>query len=308
MTDYSIPTGMRDDFANPRNFINRELSWLEFNRRVLEEAQDRSQPLMERVKFLAIFASNLDEFFEIRVAGIKQQIDSGTADIGPDGMAPAEVFEHIQTVVHEMVDEIYRLWNEDIVPALAENNIHILCVPELTGADAKWARTFFRNEVFPVLTPLAVDASHPFPQVLNKSHNLIVRARKPGNEDPLYAIVQVPRVIPRFIPLPRDGTEGVGWAYIYLASLIKAHIAELFPGLEARGRARLPRHAQQRPLHRRGGGGEPAAHDRAGAAALEPWERGPARGRGGLPARFPGDAARAVQAAARPTFTRCPAR
>ena len=223
---------MRDDFADPNNFINRELSWLEFNRRVLEEAQDRTQPLMERVKFLAIFSSNLDEFFEIRVAGIKQQIDSGTADIGPDGLTPAEVFEQIQKRTHEMVAEIYRLWNEDIEPALAQNGIHILKAGALLGLDAEWAEDFFQREVFPVLTPLAVDASHPFPQVLNKSHNLIVRARKPGNEDPLYAVVQVPRVIPRFIPLPREKQEHEPWDYIYLASLIKVHIKELFPGLE----------------------------------------------------------------------------
>ena len=226
---------MRDDFADPKNFINRELSWLEFNRRVLEEAQDQSQPLLERVKFLSIFASNLDEFFEIRVAGIKQQIDSGTADIGPDGMAPAELFDAIQSRAHEMVDEIYRLWNEEIIPDLEKNNIRILKVPELSGANAEWAKTYFRNEVFPILTPLAVDASHPFPQVLNKSHNLMVRARKPGNEDPLYAVVQVPRVIPRFILLAREKGEGGAWNYIYLASLIKAHIAELFPGLELEG-------------------------------------------------------------------------
>ena len=223
---------MRDDFADPNNFINRELSWLEFNRRVLEEAQDRSQPLMERVKFLSIFSSNLDEFFEIRVAGIKQQIDSGTADIGPDGMTPAEVFEAIEKRTHEMVAEIYRLWNEDIEPALALNGVHILKAAALLGADAEWAQQFFRKEVFPVLTPLAVDSSHPFPQVLNKSHNLIVRARKPGNEDPLYAVVQVPRVIPRFIPLPREKQEHEPWDYIYLAALIKVHISELFPGLE----------------------------------------------------------------------------
>jgi len=226
---------MRDDFADPNNFINRELSWLEFNRRVLEEAQDCSQPLMERVKFLAIFSSNLDEFFEIRVAGIKQQIDSGTADMGPDGMTPAEVFDQIQKRAHEMVDESYRLWNEEIMPALAQNNIHILKVAQLMGDDAEWARTFFQKEVFPVLTPLAVDASHPFPQVLNKSHNLIIRARKPGNEDPLYAVVQVPRVIPRYIPLPREKQENEPWDFIYLASLIRQHISELFPGLEIEG-------------------------------------------------------------------------
>jgi polyphosphate kinase len=223
---------MRVDFADPNNFINRELSWLEFNRRVLEEAQDRSQPLMERVKFLSIFSSNLDEFFEIRVAGIKQQIDSGTADVGPDGMPPVEIFEQIQKRTHDLIDEIYHLWNDDIEPALVKNNIHILKAGGLLGPDAEWAQTFFRREVFPVLTPLAVDASHPFPQVLNKSHNLIVRARKPGNEDPLYAVVQVPRVIPRFIPLPREKQEAEPWDYIYLADLIKVHISELFPGLE----------------------------------------------------------------------------
>jgi len=223
---------MRDDFADPKNFINRELSWLEFNRRVLEEAQDQCQPLMERVKFLSIFASNLDEFFEIRVAGIKQQIDSGTADMGPDGLTAAEVFDAIRKRTHEMVDEVYRLWNDEIRPALGENNIHVLRVSKLEGANAVWARAFFRAEVFPVLTPLAVDASHPFPQILNRSHNIIVRARKPGNEDPLYAIVQVPRNIPRFLPLPRGKGDTDPWDYIYLASLIKGHISELFPGLE----------------------------------------------------------------------------
>jgi len=226
---------MRDDFADPKNFINRELSWLEFNRRVLEEAQDRNQPLLERVKFLSIFASNLDEFFEIRVAGIKQQIDSGAADIGPDGLAPAELFDAIQNRVHELTDTTYSLWNDEIVPALAENNIHILTVPKLTGEDAEWTRKFFRDEVFPILTPLAVDASHPFPQVLNKSDNLFIQARKPGSEDPLHAVVQVPRIIPRFIPLPREKGESGAWNYIYLAALIKAHIAELFPGLELEG-------------------------------------------------------------------------
>jgi polyphosphate kinase len=226
---------MRDEFADPKNFINRELSWLEFNRRVLEEAQDASQPLMERVKFLAIFASNLDEFFEIRVAGIKQQIDSGAADVGPDGLTPMEVFGEIQQRVHEMTETIYRLWNEEIVPSLAENDIHIKSVEKLTGADVEWTRKFFVEQVYPILTPLAVDASHPFPQVLNKSHDLIVRARKPGTEDPLYAVVQVPRVIPRFILLPREKGETGSWNYIYLASLIKAHIGELFPGLELEG-------------------------------------------------------------------------
>ncbi|MEA3188017.1 MAG: polyphosphate kinase [Chthoniobacter sp.] len=219
------------DFTAPANFINRELSWLEFNRRVLEEAEDASQPLMERVKFLSIFSANLDEFFEIRVAGIKQQIESGAVDTGPDDMPPVQVFQSIQTLAHELVEKQYRLWKNEIVPLLAQQNIHIHDVPALSAENANWAHEYFRNEVFPVLTPLAVDASHPFPQVLNKSHNLIVRARRPDDDEPLFAIVQVPRVVPRLISLPRGKGDGEPWDYIYLGSLIKTYVGELFPGL-----------------------------------------------------------------------------
>src|SRR5216110_208693 len=112
-------------FSDPRNFINRELSWLEFNRRVLEEAEDPSQPLIERVKFLTIFSSNLDEFFEIRVAGIKQQIESETSEVGPDGMGPTQIFESIERIVRELVAKQYALWNNELVPALAKNGIRI---------------------------------------------------------------------------------------------------------------------------------------------------------------------------------------
>lgn len=216
-------------FSDPRNFINRELSWLEFNRRVLEEAEDPSQPLIERVKFLTIFSSNLDEFFEIRVAGIKQQIESETSEVGPDGMGPTQVFESIERVVRELVAKQYALWNTELVPALAKNGIRIQHVAELNAKRAAWAEKYFHEEVFPMLTPLAVDASHPFPQLLNKSHNLFVRAKTRRGGDPLHAIVQVPRVVPRLIPLPRGKDEP--WTYMYLASLIKQHIAELFPGL-----------------------------------------------------------------------------
>src|SRR5689334_13360606 len=217
------------DFSDPANFINRELSWLEFNRRVLEEAQDPTQPLMERVKFMTIFSNNLDEFFEIRVAGIKQQIQSETSEIGPDGMSPTETFNAIQRLVHELVATQYDLWNKELVPALAKNRIRLHDVAQLTGKRAAWAKRYFQEEVFPMLTPLAVDASHPFPQLLNKSHNLFVRAKTRRGGEPLHAIVQVPRVVPRLIPLPRGKDEP--WTYMYLASLIKQHIAELFPGL-----------------------------------------------------------------------------
>ena len=219
------------DFSDPTNFINRELSWLEFNRRVLEEAQDPTQPLMERVKFMTIFSNNLDEFFEIRVAGIKQQIQSQTSEIGPDGMSPSETFNAIQRLVHELVATQYDLWNKELVPALAKSGIRLHDVAQLTGKRAAWAKRYFQEEVFPMLTPLAVDASHPFPQLLNKSHNLLVRARAHQDSETLLAIVQVPRVVPRLILMPRGKGTDEAWDYIYLASLIKHYIAELFPGL-----------------------------------------------------------------------------
>src|SRR6201984_2116001 len=145
---------LHDRFSDPKNFINRELSWLEFNRRVLEEAQDPTQPLIERVKFLTIFSSNLDEFFEIRVAGIKQQIESETSDVGPDGLSPTETFNAIQKTVRELVATQYALWNTEISPALTKQNIRVLDVTQLNAKRAAWARRFFQEEVFPMLTPL----------------------------------------------------------------------------------------------------------------------------------------------------------
>ena len=222
-------------FSDPKNFINRELSWLEFNRRVLEEAQDPTQPLIERVKFLTIFSSNLDEFFEIRVAGIKQQIESETSDVGPDGLSPTETFNSIRRVVSEMVATQYALWNKELLPQLAENGIRVREVSQLSAKRAAWAHRYFQQEVFPMLTPLAVDASHPFPQLLNKSHNLFVSAKAQRGGEPLHAIVQVPRVVPRLIAMPRGKEADEPWDYIYLASLIKQHISELFPGLILEG-------------------------------------------------------------------------
>jgi polyphosphate kinase len=220
-----------DRFSDPRNFINRELSWLEFNRRVLEEAQDPIQPLIERVKFLSIFSSNLDEFFEIRVAGIKQQIESESSEIGPDGLSPTETFQRIQKTVREMVATQCALWKNELVPELAKHRIHVREISELPAKRAAWAHRYFQQEVFPMLTPLAVDASHPFPHLLNRSHNLLVRAKTQRGGTPLHAIVQVPRAVSRLIALPRGKGAHEPWEYVYLASLIKHHIGELFPGL-----------------------------------------------------------------------------
>ena len=226
-----IVQSAHERFGDPKNFINRELSWLEFNRRVLEEAQDQRQPLIERVKFLTIVSSNLDEFFEIRVAGIKQQIESETSGVGADGLSPTEVFDRIQKTVRQLVAEQYALWNNELLPELAKNGIYVREIADLPAKRAAWAHRYFLQEVFPMLTPLAVDASHPFPHLLNRSHNLLVRAKTRRRGEPLHAIVQVPRVVPRLILLPRGKGADEPWEYIYLASLIKQHIGELFPGL-----------------------------------------------------------------------------
>src|SRR5438105_2677548 len=218
-------------FGDPRNFINRELSWLEFNHRVLEEAQDPMQPLIERVKFLTIVSSNLDEFFEIRVAGIKQQIESETSDISPDGLSPTETFDRIQKTVRQLVAAQYALWNNELLPELSKNGIYVREIADLPAKRAAWAHRYFQQEVFPMLTPLAVDASHPLPHLLNRSHNLLVRAKTQRRGEPMHAIVQVPRAVSRLIALPRGKGVDEPWEYIYLASLIKQHIGELFPGL-----------------------------------------------------------------------------
>src|SRR5258707_11295541 len=222
---------VHDRFGDPKNFINRELSWLAFNRCVLEEAQDPRQPLIERVKFLTIFSSNLDEFFEIRVAGIKQQIASETSDFGPDGLSATELFDRIQKTVRQLVGTQYALWKNELQPELAKNGIYVREIAELSAKRTAWANRYFQQEVIPMLTPLAVDASHPFPRLLNRSHNLLVRAKTRRRGEPLHAIVQVPRVVPRLILMPRGAGANEPWEYTYLASLIKQHIGELFPGL-----------------------------------------------------------------------------
>lgn len=220
------------DFTKPNYFINRELSWLAFNERVLEEAEDASQPLLERLKFLCIFSSNLDEFFEVRVAGIKQQIENGVEQAAADGMDPEEIFVAIQKRAHELVARQYKCWNQTIRPLIVKENIVFSTFPDLSAADKKWLHTYFQNEVFPVLTPLAVDSSHPFPQLQNKSHNLIVKLRKPGkgNEERL-AIVQIPRVLTRLVRIPRE-SDPSRFEYIFLKSVIKEFVGDLFPGLE----------------------------------------------------------------------------
>jgi len=217
------------------HFLNRELSWLEFNQRVLDEALNPATPLLERVKFFCITSSNLDEFFEVRVAGLKQQIESEAVERTVDGRTATETFRAVSQRAHAMVAQQYDCWREELVPALARNGIRFLKMEELSEPDRQWVDGFYRTEVLPVLTPLALDPAHPFPQLLNKSLNLILQleAQQGQRTGKRLAVVQVPRVLPRLIKLPRtDGRQD----YVFLGQLIGQHLGELFLGARILGR------------------------------------------------------------------------
>ncbi|HPC61787.1 MAG TPA: polyphosphate kinase 1 [Verrucomicrobiota bacterium] len=218
----------------PAQFLNRELSWLEFNQRVLDEALDGSNPLLERLKFFCIVSSNLDEFFEVRVAGIKQQIESEVVERSLDGRTASETFRAITQRVREMVADAYACWREQLHPSLGRNGIRVLFMEELDTADLAWLQEYYRTQVRPVLTPLAIDPAHPFPQLLNKSLNLIVRLEldKEQETHKHLAVVQIPRILPRLIRLPRsDGRRD----YVYLSRLIGHFLGDLFPGARLLG-------------------------------------------------------------------------
>jgi polyphosphate kinase len=218
----------------PAQFINRELSWLEFNHRVLEEALDPSNPLLERLKFFCIVSSNLDEFFEVRVAGLKQQIESDVVERGTGGLTASETFRAIHRRVRRMVEEQYACWREQLMPALAKNGLRILDLSELSSSDMDWLQQYYQAQVRPVLTPLAIDPAHPFPQLLNKSLNLIVRLEMARGHENLkhLAVVQIPRNLPRLVRLPRaDGHMD----FVYLSRVIGHFLADLFPGTKLLG-------------------------------------------------------------------------
>jgi len=220
--------------TKPAHFLNRELSWLEFNQRVLDEASNPDNPLLERLKFFCIVSSNLDEFFEVRVAGLKQQIESDIVSRSIDGLTATEIFKAVSARVRRMVNDQYTCWREDIRPHLAKNGIRILEINELDKEDNEWLQEYYRAQVRPVLTPLAIDPAHPFPQLLNKSLNLIVRLELARGQEMLkhMAVVQMPRILPRMIQLPRTDARQ---DYVYLAHLISHNLADLFPGTNILG-------------------------------------------------------------------------
>jgi polyphosphate kinase len=213
-----------------RPYFNRELSWLAFDRRVLEEARNPANPLLERLKFLSIVSANLDEFFEIRVAGLIQQVDSGVEEPSFDGLGPREGLRRIHSVVASMVEDQYRCWREQLVPEMRKAKIFFKTHNELTASERRWVRSYFDREVFPVLTPLAIDPSHPFPQIGNKTLNVLVSIDYPDTPEveAYMAILPVPRILPRVV---RIAPEAPGpQRFIFLSEIIKLCAAQLFPG------------------------------------------------------------------------------
>ena len=219
----------RASVDNPAYYINRELSWLHFNRRVLEEAQDENNPLLERLKFLSISASNLDEFFEVRVAGLVQQIEDGYTEAGPDGLTLVEERDAISEEVHKFVAEQYHCWNEQLRPQLAEKGIRVLGLHELDENARAFIEEYSERELDLLLTPVTVDPAHPFPRVINKALCVAFLLRRRRRSSLTYTgVVTVPRALPRLVRLPSEGTTD----FIFLADLVAFHAARMYNGYD----------------------------------------------------------------------------
>ncbi|WNL47767.1 polyphosphate kinase 1 [Dyella sp. BiH032] len=242
----SEPLGGTHDLSDASLYIHRELSQLQFNIRVLEQALDERKPILERLKFLLIFSSNMDEFFEIRVAGLKSQIAFDHEIVGPDGIAPKRALQEISEIAHRQIERQYAILNERVLPELARQGIRIVRRNEWSHKQKLWVRRYFRHEVAPLVTPIGLDPTHPFPLLVNKSLNFIVQLEGVDafGRDSGLAVVPAPRVLPRLIPLPEDVSEG-GENFVLLSSIIHAHTEELFPGMSVRGcyQFRLTRNA-----------------------------------------------------------------
>ncbi len=216
---------------DPRFYLNRHLQWMAFNQRVLEEARDRRNPLLERVKFLAITANNLDEFVEIRVSSFLQKIEHGSHSVSPDGRTTAEELEQVSLAMHQFVAAQYKCWNDELLPALAKRQIRVLAVDQLSEKAVRLAKRFYDQRVYPMLTPVTVDPTHPFPHVLNKALCIafLLRRRKRASEKPVFGVVTVPRALPRLLRVP---TGNGGIHFVFLQDLISEFAAKLYRGYE----------------------------------------------------------------------------
>ncbi|MBW4645045.1 MAG: polyphosphate kinase 1 [Goleter apudmare HA4340-LM2] len=228
----STPINLND----PQYYLNRELSWLEFNSRVLHEACDQRTPLLERLKFLAIFTSNLDEFFMVRIAGLKQQVEAKVSLLSPDGRTPQQQLDDIRFALSPQVTKQHQHFEQVLRPLLANHRIHILDYIELSQKQRNYLDNYFEEQIFPVLTPLAVDPSHPFPYISNLSLNLAVVVKNPDTDEEFFARVKAPSVLPRFLPLPPElGIQHNGqpahWTGVPLEQAIAHNLESLFPGM-----------------------------------------------------------------------------
>ncbi|MBI3818956.1 MAG: polyphosphate kinase 1 [Planctomycetes bacterium] len=228
-TPASDPAAPARAVTGPACYLNRELSWLAFNRRVLEEAADETNPLLERLRFLAITSTNLDEFFEVRIAGLKRQIEASVGELSIDGMSARRQLEGIEQAVRKFTSDQYDTWNNKLQPALAQAGIRILSGAELSQDQKAWAEKYFDDFAVAVLTPLAIDPAHPFPQLLSKSLNLAIMLKPAGKRGAAnrLAIVQIPRVLPRLVRLP---SEAITKDYILQKELTRLYLEKLFPG------------------------------------------------------------------------------
>jgi polyphosphate kinase len=222
---------VRIKLDDPRFYLNRHLQWLAFNQRVLEEARDTGNPLLERVRFLAITANNLDEFVEIRVSSFLQKIEHGAQSVSPDGLTPGEELEAVSESMQRFVREQYKCWNDELLPALAKHQIRVLALDQLHSQAADTAKKFYDQQVYPMLTPVTVDPSHPFPQVLNKALCVafLLRRRRRPSEKPLFGVVTVPRTLPRILRVP---TGNGGMHFVFLQDLISRYAGKLYRGCE----------------------------------------------------------------------------
>lgn len=212
---------------NPRLFFNRHLSWMQFNRRVLDEALDTRNPLLERVKFLAITASNLDEFVEVRLAGLLQQAEQGQGEAGPDGLAPREVLTRLSAVTHEFVKDQYDCWRDRLLPAMADESVRVRSFRQLKTEARKAVERFYLDRVEPLMTPVTVDPAHPFPRVLNKALCMAFLLQRRRDESLYLGVVTVPRALPRVfrVPSPENTVE-----YIFLHDVVEAYADRLYHG------------------------------------------------------------------------------
>ena len=224
------------NLPSPDTLINRELGILEFQRRVLAQAEDPAMPVLERLKFLCIFSSNMDEFFEVRVAGLKEQILAHSTRRSPDGMTPRQQFRAVSDQVHALVAKQYALFNDALIPELATHGIHFFRRTHWTAGQADWIRDYFARELMPVLTPVGLDPSHPFPRVLNKSLNFAVElsGRDAFGRNSGAAVVQAPRALPRVIRMP-EAIAGCEYGFVFLSSILHAHVGQLFAGMTVEG-------------------------------------------------------------------------